>query len=104
MNINEQRRNAFYQAELAAKEFLYRFYKEFLTIPQSIINGYIETLLAKQEICPISLILLTKDTICITKCGHAFSHLSMKHWIQDAHSCPVCREPVSEHELQVYCP
>ena len=74
------------------------------TIPNHILKVYMDSLIEKNECCPVTLMPLTKETICLTKCGHAFSRLSAKHWIQDAHSCPVCREPVSEHDLQVYCP
>lgn len=63
-----------------------------------------DRLIENKECCPISFMPLTRETICITKCGHSFSHLLMQHWIQGAHSCPVCREPVSKHDLQVYYP
>jgi hypothetical protein len=71
-------------------------------IPQHIVNQYIEGLVAKKEACPITMNELQKNTTCITPCGHAMTHSSAKHWIQDAHSCPVCRLPVSESQLQVW--
>jgi hypothetical protein len=72
------------------------------TIPQHIVNTYIEGLIQKHECCPITMNEFTKDTTCITPCGHAMLLRSAERWIQDAHSCPVCRLPVSETQLQVW--
>jgi hypothetical protein len=73
-------------------------------IPQHIVNSYIEGLIQKGECCPITLTTLQKDNTCITPCGHAMLLHSVEHWIRDAHSCPVCRLPVSENQLQVWKP
>lgn len=72
------------------------------TIPQHIVNLYIEGIVAKKELCPITINELQKHTTCITPCGHAMTHSSMKHWLQGGNSCPVCRLPVSETQLQVW--
>jgi hypothetical protein len=72
------------------------------TIPQHIVNTYIEGLVEKGESCPISMLVLEKQTTCITPCGHAMLLHSAERWIQDAHSCPVCRLPVSLNQLQVW--
>jgi hypothetical protein len=104
MNVIEQRREAFRQAEVAAREFLYRINKHHYKLPQSVVNGYIESLIAKQEVCPISLIPLEKESTLVAPCGHAISHHVATRWIRDARSCPVCRAEVSESQLQFYFP
>ena len=35
---------------------------------------------------------LTKDPVCQVKCGHSFCKSCMKHFIEKAIICPVCRK------------
>jgi hypothetical protein len=104
MNIEEKRKEAILQAHQAAREFLYKLYKDNYKFPQCVINGYIENLIAKHEVCPISLEPLEKETTLVAPCGHAISHHAVIHWIRGAHSCPVCRAEVLESQLQFYFP
>jgi hypothetical protein len=104
MNIEEKRKEVFLQAQQAAREFLYKLHKNNYKIPQCVVNGYIESLIAKREICPISLEPLEKETTLVSPCGHAISHHAVLHWIRGAHSCPVCRAEVLESQLQFYFP
>lgn len=104
MNVEQQRKEAFKQAEAAAREFLYKINKHHYKIPQNVVNGYIESLVAKQEVCPVSLLPLDKESTLVAPCGHAISHHAAVCWIRDARSCPVCRAEVSESQLQFYFP
>lgn len=69
-------------------------------IPQHILNTYIQTLIDKQDNCPIEMTPLDKRTVRITPCGHALSANAAECWITYKHSCPVCREECSMEELQ----
>lgn len=69
-------------------------------IPQHIVNTYIDSLLANHETCPISMAELTRETACLTPCGHLSARHEAERWIRDAHSCPVCRSPCSVAGLQ----
>jgi hypothetical protein len=69
-------------------------------LPQRIVNGFIEGILAKEEPCPIEMIPLTKENICVTPCGHTMSFESAQAWVKLAHTCPVCRGGVELYELQ----
>jgi hypothetical protein len=104
MDNTDKRREAFKQADVAARELLYKLNKQHYKLPQSVVNGYIESLAAKQEVCPISLLPLDKDSTLVAPCGHAISHRAAICWIRDARSCPVCRAEVSESQLQFYFP
>ena len=69
-------------------------------VPQHILNVYIQSLLDKEENCPIQMVPLTKETVRITPCGHAMSASAAEYWITYKHSCPVCRQNCSVEELQ----
>jgi hypothetical protein len=69
------------------------------SIPQHMINTFIESLLDKKEICPILLESFTKDTICITSCGHPISKQSAETWFLQKKTCPVCRAPCDSNIL-----
>ncbi len=69
-------------------------------IPQHIVNTYIDSLIARNETCPISMAELTRETACLTPCGHLSARHEAERWIRDAHSCPVCRSPCSVAGLQ----
>jgi hypothetical protein len=72
------------------------------TFPQHIINGYIESIIQKKEVCPIIFQELEKSTVCITPCGHAASYDAAKCWIVKKNSCPVCRNTCSISQLQLW--
>jgi hypothetical protein len=73
-----------------------------VSMPQHIVNAYIDTLIQRNEACPISMNPLTRETACLTPCGHVASHHEATRWIQDAHSCPVCRSSCSVGNLQMW--
>lgn len=70
------------------------------SLPQHIVNSYIQSLLDKHEVCPITMEPFAQDSVVITPCGHAVSQDAAVHWIQDAHSCPVCRKACTIASLQ----
>jgi len=69
-------------------------------VPQHVINGYIESLVQKKELCPILMTELTLTTTSMTPCGHCISKDALTTWFETTHACPVCRLPCSAHQLQ----
>lgn len=69
-------------------------------MPQHVVNIQLETLFAKNEVCPITMEPLTKEGACLTPCGHGVGFSAAEHWIQGAHSCPVCRVVCEVSSLQ----
>jgi len=72
------------------------------TIPQHMINTFIETLLNKNEMCPILMEPFTKDSIRITSCGHSISKQSAETWFSQKKICPVCRTPCDANTLYAW--
>lgn len=60
-------------------------------IPDHIIEIYIQNLLDKKEVCPITMEPLQRDSLHITSCGHAMSKGAAERWLNQKNSCPVCR-------------
>ena len=52
--------------------------------------------------CPFTLGLLTRETACLTPCGHAMSHTEMLEWLSTKPNCPVCRNPCTKSDLTLY--
>lgn len=71
-------------------------------LPQYILNGYIENMITKKETCPILMTELALDTTCITPCGHAMSKEGLDSWFQTSQTCPVCRTPFLQDQLQIW--
>lgn len=69
-------------------------------MPQHIVNSYIDSSISREETCPISMTPLSRETACLTPCGHLSARHEAERWIQGAHSCPVCRSPCSVDGLQ----
>lgn len=72
------------------------------TMPQHIVNTVIESLVAQGQECPIEQTALTKETACLTPCGHAMTLDAAARWIRGAHSCPECRSPCLVDQLQAW--
>jgi hypothetical protein len=66
-------------------------------------NLHILEFITKGETCPISMHLLTKNTIRVTSCNHAFSK-DVEKWIIEKKSCPVCRAPQTLESLSKWTP
>jgi hypothetical protein len=71
-------------------------------IPQYILNGYIESLVTKKELCPILMNELTLDSTCITPCNHAMSKEALDSWFETNESCPVCRTQFTMSQVQCW--
>ena len=71
-----------------------------ISMPQHIVNTYIDTLISRGDTCPISMNPLTREGACLTPCGHVVSRREATRWIRDAHSCPVCRTGCTVEGLQ----
>lgn len=114
-NVQQIQTEALEQAEHAAIEMLHRLRQEtprvtrssnetmptsLPSLPQHIINIVIERAIEKGEKCPITLEILSKQSMVVTPCGHGLDNSSAKCWIVKEKSCPVCRQPCSEAQLQ----
>jgi len=73
-----------------------------IPLPQYILNGYIENMVTKKETCPILLAELTLETTCVTPCGHAMSKEGLDSWFRSSQTCPVCRTPFPQDQLQIW--
>jgi hypothetical protein len=69
-------------------------------IPTHILHVYIDTLIAKKEVCPITFEELAHETICVTPCGHVVSISAAEQWFRTNSNCHVCRATCSLHSLQ----
>jgi hypothetical protein len=72
-------------------EQIYKEPKVESKIPAHIIAAYVESLLNKNEVCPITMEPLESSSLYITECGHAMSKSAACRWITEKNSCPVCR-------------
>ena len=52
-----------------------------------------------KNICPITMQAFTKDTLCITPCGHGISYDAMCMWLQSSKTCPLCRSTCEKNDL-----
>jgi hypothetical protein len=68
--------------------------------PQHIVNMLIETAVAQGKECFVLFEPLQKETAAITPCGHILSYRAAVRCSQDARSCPECRCPMEEAQLQ----
>lgn len=71
-------------------------------LPQHLVNCYIEAAIARKEQCPVTMVDLAKESTVVTPCGHALDKSVVGYWLSSAHSCPVCRRPCTEEDLQVW--
>ena len=71
------------------------------TVPQYILNGYIESLVTRVTTCPITMLELTLENTRITPCYHAISDEALQTWFATSETCPVCRSPCNYNQL--YC-
>ncbi len=69
------------------------------SIPKRVLQGYVESLVAKKETCPITMDELTVETACITPCYHVMSLEGAQGWVQAHRSCPICRSACLEGDL-----
>lgn len=69
------------------------------SIPKRVLQGYVESLVAKKETCPITMDELTVETACVSPCYHVMSFEGAQGWVQAHKSCPICRSACLEGDL-----
>jgi hypothetical protein len=71
-----------------------------LAIPPHVFKILVETMVARKEVCPISMEPLQLDTTVGLPCGHLFEESSLTQALQEKMTCPICRESVLEGDIQ----
>ena len=74
--------------------------REKARMPQRIVNGFIEGVVAGGGVCPIELDALVAAEACLTPCGHVMSFAAAERWLQGARTCPECRAVLCLEDLQ----
>ena len=67
-------------------------------IPQRVLNGFIESAIAKNESCPITMMPIKKDDAIVTPCYHILSKDAGERWISMKNQCPTCKQSCSSNE------
>ncbi|RTL06751.1 RING-H2 finger protein [Candidatus Dependentiae bacterium] len=53
-----------------------------------------------EDLCPISMELLTPENTKITPCGHKFIKDNLDKWLESNNTCPICRRSVKEKKTR----
>jgi hypothetical protein len=61
------------------------------SVPRHVLDGFLESVIRRGEVCPISMEPIAIDDCCVTPCFHVISYDSAATWIRMHNSCPVCR-------------
>ena len=69
-------------------------------IPQRVLNAFIESAIAKNESCPITLMPIEKNDAIVTPCYHILSKDAGEKWISMKNQCPTCKHSCSRSETQ----
>lgn len=69
-------------------------------IPPHVFKILVEAIIAKNEICPISMEPLKYETVAGLPCGHLFEKSSLTQALESKGECPVCRKSVSKEDIQ----
>ena len=67
-------------------------------IPQRVLNAFIESAIAKNESCPITLMPIEKNDAIVTPCYHILSKDAGEQWISMKNQCPTCKHSCSRSE------
>ena len=67
--------------------------------PGDEIDTYLKT--HEEDVCPITMNPFTKDTVCITPCGHGVTYEAMCKWLETKKACPLCRNHCLKQDLIV---
>jgi len=67
-------------------------------IPQRVLNAYIESSIAKNETCPITIMPIEKSDAIVTPCYHIMSKSAGEQWISMKNQCPVCKESCTSNQ------
>jgi hypothetical protein len=71
-------------------------------IPPHIFRFFVDAAIQNKEECPISMEILTRETVASTPCGHLFEKSAISTALQQNKKCPNCRNECSEGQLQMY--
>ena len=71
-------------------------------IPQHIFRCFVDSAIEKNDVCPITMEPLVRDTVASTPCGHLFNCEAIKMALQVSKRCPTCRYETSTENLQTY--
>lgn len=64
-------------------------------MPQHVVKLVIAEAIRKKESCPISCDDITEENATVTSCGHVFTRIAIKTWLETPSSknlCPVCKQ------------
>jgi hypothetical protein len=68
------------------------------TIPQRVLNAFIESAIAKNESCPITMMPIEKGDAIVTPCYHILSKDAGERWISMKNQCPTCKQSCTSNE------
>lgn len=66
-------------------------------IPQHVLKGFVEGLIAAKETCPVTMEELSLGNIAITSCYHAFERSTIQHIMGTSRRCPTCRAELTDN-------
>jgi hypothetical protein len=69
-------------------------------IPPHVFKILVETMVARKEVCPISMESLQIKTTAGLPCGHLFEEFSLTQALEQKMECPICRGSVLEGDIQ----
>jgi hypothetical protein len=67
-------------------------------MPQHVVKLVIAEAIRKKEYCPISCDHITEKNAIVTSCGHVFTKIAIKTWLETPSSknlCPICKQECS---------
>ena len=70
-----------------------------VTVPKYVLKGFVDSLIASKESCPVTMDELRAGDISLTACFHAFSRGSIEHIMKTTKRCPTCRTDLDNIEL-----
>jgi len=72
---------------------------EMKKIPSHVLKGFVDSLIAAKEICPVSMEPLSLGGIAVTGCYHAFDRGSMDEIMKTSRLCPSCRSGLKAEDI-----
>lgn len=84
------------------QESVHALQQESATVPQRIINAYIEHAVMKGENCSITMEPLIKELCVVTPCWHVFHTSGLMPWIAQTHRCPTCHSACQNEKIMKF--
>lgn len=66
-------------------------------IPQHVLKGFVNGLVAAKETCPVTMEPLSLGNIAVTGCYHAFERSAIEQIMATTRLCPTCRAGLAEN-------